>query len=75
MGPLTDPGPSGSARVSKWSLRPCTQPLMSKPLATKVSTPLSEDVKIGIMLCFSMSQYMLAIMVPSMSVPGPTRHI
>ncbi|CAI9592534.1 unnamed protein product [Staurois parvus] len=24
MGPPTDPGPSGSARVSKWSVRPCT---------------------------------------------------
>ncbi|CAI9585057.1 unnamed protein product, partial [Staurois parvus] len=23
MGPPTDPGPSGSARVSKWSVRPC----------------------------------------------------
>ncbi|CAI9534653.1 unnamed protein product, partial [Staurois parvus] len=23
MGPHTDPGPSGSARVSKWSVRPC----------------------------------------------------
>ncbi|CAI9621964.1 unnamed protein product [Staurois parvus] len=23
MGPSTDPGPSGSARVSKWSVRPC----------------------------------------------------
>ncbi|CAI9551021.1 unnamed protein product [Staurois parvus] len=22
MGPPTDPGPSGSARVSKWSVRP-----------------------------------------------------
>ncbi|CAI9611534.1 unnamed protein product [Staurois parvus] len=22
-GPPTDPGPSGSARVSKWSVRPC----------------------------------------------------
>ncbi|CAI9552697.1 unnamed protein product [Staurois parvus] len=22
MGPTTDPGPSGSARVSKWSVRP-----------------------------------------------------
>ncbi|CAI9576875.1 unnamed protein product [Staurois parvus] len=25
MGPPTDPGPSGSARVSKWSVRPCGQ--------------------------------------------------
>ncbi|CAI9553153.1 unnamed protein product, partial [Staurois parvus] len=25
MGPPTDPGPSGSARVSKWSVRPCLQ--------------------------------------------------
>ncbi|CAI9558070.1 unnamed protein product, partial [Staurois parvus] len=24
MGPPTDPGPSGSARVSKWSVRPCS---------------------------------------------------
>ncbi|CAI9623721.1 unnamed protein product, partial [Staurois parvus] len=24
MGPPTDPGPSGSARVSKWSVRPWT---------------------------------------------------
>ncbi|CAI9580366.1 unnamed protein product, partial [Staurois parvus] len=24
MGPPTDPGPSGSARVPKWSVRPCT---------------------------------------------------
>ncbi|CAI9618407.1 unnamed protein product [Staurois parvus] len=24
MGPPTDPGPSGSARVSKWSVRPYT---------------------------------------------------
>ncbi|CAI9595844.1 unnamed protein product, partial [Staurois parvus] len=24
MGPPTDPGPSGSAQVSKWSVRPCT---------------------------------------------------
>ncbi|CAI9551840.1 unnamed protein product, partial [Staurois parvus] len=23
MGPPTDPGPSGSARVSKWSVRSC----------------------------------------------------
>ncbi|CAI9570042.1 unnamed protein product, partial [Staurois parvus] len=23
MGPPTDPGPSGSARVSKWSVCPC----------------------------------------------------
>ncbi|CAI9531572.1 unnamed protein product [Staurois parvus] len=23
MGPPTDPGPSGSARVSKWSVLPC----------------------------------------------------
>ncbi|CAI9534693.1 unnamed protein product [Staurois parvus] len=23
MGPPTDPGPSGSARASKWSVRPC----------------------------------------------------
>ncbi|CAI9557768.1 unnamed protein product [Staurois parvus] len=23
MGPPTDPGPSGSAQVSKWSVRPC----------------------------------------------------
>ncbi|CAI9614075.1 unnamed protein product [Staurois parvus] len=23
MGPPTDPEPSGSARVSKWSVRPC----------------------------------------------------
>ncbi|CAI9552129.1 unnamed protein product [Staurois parvus] len=23
MGPPTDPGPSGSARVYKWSVRPC----------------------------------------------------
>ncbi|CAI9563235.1 unnamed protein product, partial [Staurois parvus] len=23
MGPPTDPGPSGGARVSKWSVRPC----------------------------------------------------
>ncbi|CAI9533076.1 unnamed protein product [Staurois parvus] len=27
MGPPTDPGPSGSARVSKWSVRPCYQQL------------------------------------------------
>ncbi len=27
--------------------QPYTQPLMSKPLATKVSTPLSENVQIG----------------------------
>ncbi|CAI9591539.1 unnamed protein product [Staurois parvus] len=25
MGPPTDPGPSGSARVSKWSVRPWPQ--------------------------------------------------
>ncbi|CAI9545348.1 unnamed protein product, partial [Staurois parvus] len=24
MGPPTDPGPSGSARVLKWSVRPCS---------------------------------------------------
>ncbi|CAI9597386.1 unnamed protein product [Staurois parvus] len=24
MGPPTDPEPSGSARVSKWSVRPCS---------------------------------------------------
>ncbi|CAI9604124.1 unnamed protein product [Staurois parvus] len=24
MGPPTDPGPSGSAQVSKWSVRPCS---------------------------------------------------
>ncbi|CAI9597963.1 unnamed protein product, partial [Staurois parvus] len=24
MGPPTDPRPSGSARVSKWSVRPCS---------------------------------------------------
>ncbi|CAI9572642.1 unnamed protein product [Staurois parvus] len=24
MGPPTDPGPSGSARVPQWSVRPCT---------------------------------------------------
>ncbi|CAI9569120.1 unnamed protein product, partial [Staurois parvus] len=23
MGPATDPGPSGSAQVSKWSVHPC----------------------------------------------------
>ncbi|CAI9581307.1 unnamed protein product [Staurois parvus] len=28
MGPPTDPGPSGSARVSKWSVRPCTRCLL-----------------------------------------------
>ncbi|CAI9546262.1 unnamed protein product [Staurois parvus] len=26
MGPPTDPGPSGSARVSKWSVRPWSLP-------------------------------------------------
>ncbi|CAI9563973.1 unnamed protein product [Staurois parvus] len=26
MGPPTDPGPLGSARVSKWSIRPLTSP-------------------------------------------------
>ncbi|CAI9546162.1 unnamed protein product, partial [Staurois parvus] len=26
MGPPTDPGPSGSARVLKWSVRPCLCP-------------------------------------------------
>ncbi|CAI9623413.1 unnamed protein product [Staurois parvus] len=26
MGPPTDPGPSDSARVSKWSVRPCSCP-------------------------------------------------
>ncbi|CAI9554868.1 unnamed protein product, partial [Staurois parvus] len=25
MGPSTDPGPSGSAWVSKWSVRPCAE--------------------------------------------------
>ncbi|CAI9548022.1 unnamed protein product, partial [Staurois parvus] len=25
MGPPTDPGPSGTARVSKWSVRPCSR--------------------------------------------------
>ncbi|CAI9572809.1 unnamed protein product, partial [Staurois parvus] len=25
MGPPTDPGPSGSAQVSKWSVRPCSK--------------------------------------------------
>ncbi|CAI9616270.1 unnamed protein product, partial [Staurois parvus] len=25
MRPPTDPGPSGSARVSKWSVRPCSE--------------------------------------------------
>ncbi|CAI9617155.1 unnamed protein product [Staurois parvus] len=25
MGPPTDPGPSGSARISKWSVRPCSK--------------------------------------------------
>ncbi|CAI9592317.1 unnamed protein product [Staurois parvus] len=29
MAPPTDPGPSGSARVSKWSVRPCSSPLVS----------------------------------------------
>ncbi|CAI9604559.1 unnamed protein product, partial [Staurois parvus] len=25
MGPPTDPGPSGRARVSKWSVHPCSE--------------------------------------------------
>ncbi|CAI9611228.1 unnamed protein product [Staurois parvus] len=28
MEPPTDPGPSGSARVSKWSVRPCCASIM-----------------------------------------------
>ncbi|CAI9599282.1 unnamed protein product, partial [Staurois parvus] len=32
MGPPTDPGPSGSARVSKWSVRPWAYTILPKVL-------------------------------------------
>ncbi|CAI9621304.1 unnamed protein product, partial [Staurois parvus] len=36
MGPPTDPGPSGSARVSKWSVRPCRQFILYLHFSVKV---------------------------------------
>ncbi|CAI9536016.1 unnamed protein product [Staurois parvus] len=35
MGPPTDRGPSDSARVSKWSVRPCSFPVMQLQNAWK----------------------------------------
>ncbi|CAI9617194.1 unnamed protein product [Staurois parvus] len=34
MGPPTDPGPLGNARVSKWSVRPCIVVTHSKLVST-----------------------------------------
>ncbi|CAI9624244.1 unnamed protein product [Staurois parvus] len=40
MGPPTDPGPSGSARVSKWSVCPCLVLIRSPgPPEQRISQP------------------------------------